>query len=157
MAEIMIVPGLYHNIAASDYHADPCAEPSLSSSIANLLLAKTPAHARLAHPRLNPEVQESPNAAMNLGSVAHEILLGKGGGFSVAPFDDYRTKEARAWRDETIANGRTPIKNDDYVIAGEMAKAVMIRMYSTPNAGRAFLVGDAETVVVWREGRRRPH
>lgn len=144
-------PGLYLDIPAAVYHADPCDEPSLSSSIANLLLAKTPAHARLAHPRLNPAFKESPTSAMNLGAVAHEILLGKGGGFMVSPFDDYRTKDARAWRDATIASGRTPIKDDDYTAACQMAQAIRRRLAETQEAGRAFLVGDAETVIVWKE------
>lgn len=144
-------PGIYYDIAAATYHADPCEEPSLSSSIANLLLEKTPAHARLAHPRLNPLVNRSFNAAMDLGSVAHEIVLGKGGGFEVSPFDDYRTKDARAWRAEAIERGVTPIKADDFAGAEQMATAVRAHIEETPGAESAFLNGASETVVIWRD------
>lgn len=144
-------PGIYEYMSAKIYHADPCGEPSLSSSIANLLLAKTPAHARLAHPRLNPLIKESSNAAMDLGSVAHELVLGKGRGFEVTPFCDYRTKEARAWRCEAIERGVIPIKADDFDTAEQMATMIRARVAETPGAERAFLDGAAETVVIWRD------
>lgn len=144
-------PGLYEHMDAGIYHADPCAEPSLSSGIANLLLTKTPAHARLAHPRLNPLMVSSATKSMSLGSVTHEILLGKGSGFEVCPFDDYRTKDARAWRGEAMANGVTPIKAEVHVTALEMAKAVRARMLDTPGAESAFIEGAAEAIVIWRD------
>jgi hypothetical protein len=49
-------PGIYLDVAANDYHADPCPAPSFTQSIAKVLLEKSPAHARLAHPRLCPPV-----------------------------------------------------------------------------------------------------
>jgi hypothetical protein len=147
----MIGPGVYYDMAAADYHADPCAEPSLSSSIANLLLTKTPAHARLAHPRLNPSFKAPSNAAMDLGSVAHEILLGKGAGFEISPFDDYRTKEARTWRDDALARGVIPIKAGDHDRAQQMADAVREKIVCTRDAVRAFWGGRVETVIVWRD------
>jgi hypothetical protein len=147
----VIGPGVYYDIAAADYHADPCEEPSLSSSIANLLLTKTPAHARIAHPKLNPDFARSTNAAMDLGSVAHEILLGKGAGFEISPFDDYRTKEARTWRDDVLARGLIPIKAGDHARAQQMAKAVHERVARTAEAAGVFWLGRPETVIVWRD------
>ena len=41
--------GIY-TLSAEAYHADPCPEPSLSASIANVLLQRSPAHARIQHP-----------------------------------------------------------------------------------------------------------
>lgn len=144
-------PGIHHDIAAADYHGDPCLEPSLSSSIARLLIEKTPAHARLAHPRLNPFFTHSTTKAMNLGSVAHEILLGKGGGFEISPFDDYRTKEARAWRDDVTMRGKIPIKDQDLSAAVSMADAVRAGLAEIPGAERAIMEGEAETVAIWRD------
>lgn len=46
-----------HDLDESTYHADPCAAPSLSSSIAKVLLFKSPLHARYCHPKLNPQHQ----------------------------------------------------------------------------------------------------
>lgn len=147
----MIGQWFYRNMPAAAYHADPCGEPSLSSSIAKLLLAKTPAHARHAHPRLNPTFTQSPTAAMTLGSVAHEILLGKGSGFEISPFDDYKTKDARAWRDDVVMRGKIPIKDQDLDAAVSMADAILARVAEIPGAERAFTDGDPETVVIWRD------
>ena len=44
-------PGI-HNLSAEVYHADPCVKPSLSSSIANVLLQQSPLHAWMAQ---NPQ------------------------------------------------------------------------------------------------------
>ena len=41
-----------HDIPPREYHADPCPAPSLSRSIAKLLVERSPAHAYAAHPRL---------------------------------------------------------------------------------------------------------
>lgn len=142
--------GIY-DMPAADYHADPVVDPSLSSSIAELLINATPRHAWHAHPRLNPEHEERSSAAMDLGSVAHEIVLGKGGGYAVSPYDTYASKEARAWRDAMITDGRTPVKEADYEIA--VARAVSIRrcLDATPGADLIFRQGTAEAVVVWRD------
>ena len=147
-------PGFY-SMSASQYHADPCPEPSLSSSIAKVLITQTPRHAWFAHPRLNPDKQErSASAAMDFGSVVHEILLGKGGGFTVSPYDDFRPKVARAWRDDMISSGKTIIKPDDLDRAAASATAVWQRVWMINGCATAFLEGHgvAETVLIWREG-----
>ena len=46
---------IHTDISAEAYHADPAPEPSLSSSVAKILVNLSPAHARIAHPRLNPD------------------------------------------------------------------------------------------------------
>ena len=85
MTGLCVPLGIHHDITAADYHSDCCDEPSLSSSIAGLLIDQTPKHAWTAHPRLNPNFKPESSPAMNLGSVAHELLLGKGGGFEISP------------------------------------------------------------------------
>lgn len=144
-------PGLYDSMDAATYHADPAEEPSLSSSIANILLTKTPLHARIAHPRLASAHEPKSSKAMDLGSVAHEILLGKGIGYEVCPFDNYLTKAAREWRDDAIACGKIPIKNDELDAAWEIASAARSVLDEFPDAGRALINGNAETVAIWRD------
>ena len=147
-------PGFY-SMSASQYHADPCPEPSLSSSIAKVLITQTPRHAWFAHPRLNPDKQErSASAAMDFGSVVHEILLGKGGGYTISPYDEFRSKEARAWRDGKIADGKTVIKAIDLDRAATSAAAIWERIAKIDACRTAFVKdeGVAETVIIWREG-----
>ena len=44
-------PGI-HVWSHEEYLSDPCPEPSLSRSIADILMAQSPLHAWCAHPRL---------------------------------------------------------------------------------------------------------
>lgn len=146
-----MITGIYDDIPAARYHADDLFdEPTLSSSIANILINETPRHARLAHPRLGGSARKA-TREMDLGSVAHEILLGRGGGFSISPFDEYRTKEARAWRDEVTDRGVTPIKDKDFRAAESMAGSLRSTLKSVRGAETAFSRGRAETVVLWRD------
>jgi len=76
-------PGIY-DIPETDYHADPIAEPSLSSSIAKILLARSPRHAWANHPRLNPNQEPETRREFDFGSAAHAMLLeGSMSNFSV--------------------------------------------------------------------------
>jgi PDDEXK-like uncharacterized protein DUF3799 len=144
--------GLHDDIDAARYHADEFFdEPTLSSGIAGKLLNETPKHARQAHPRLGGLVAKKATREMDLGSVAHEIVLGKGGGYVVSPYDEFRTKEAKAWRDETIESGATPIKDKDFRAAEQMAKSLRAVLAETPDAEDAFMMGRAEAVLLWRD------
>jgi hypothetical protein len=40
------------DVSTAEYHADPCAQPSLSASIARELIHKSPLHAWQVHPKL---------------------------------------------------------------------------------------------------------
>jgi hypothetical protein len=152
----MIGPGIYYGVSAAQYHADPCEEPSLSSGIVNLLLAKTPTHARLSHPRLNPTFfKEPPNSAMTLGSAAHEILLGKGGGIEIIDAPNWRKRkgfDAPQRRRDAIAAGLTPVLPTEYAVAKQIADAVLARVQHVRGAERAFRQGTPEVVAVWRDG-----
>jgi PDDEXK-like uncharacterized protein DUF3799 len=106
---ILMPIGVHDNVPAADYHVDPAPEPSLSSSIAKVLLKDTPRHAWHKHPRLNPLWQPEEDEKFDLGTVAHEVILGRGAGFDVFDYRDWRTGAAQKDRAESRANGRTPI------------------------------------------------
>ncbi len=79
------------------YHGDPCPEPSLSSTMANTIIEKTEIEAKLQSKRLNPTVEEKTSDAMDLGTLAHDYILSGGlAKFEVAPFDAWRSKDAKA-------------------------------------------------------------
>ena len=59
----------------ADYVRDPAPAPSLSASIAHLLLTRSPRHAWLAHPRLNPQWAPEEDERFDFGTIAHELLL----------------------------------------------------------------------------------
>tara|TARA_R110002051_G_C8754381_1_gene500678 strand:+ start:726 stop:1697 length:972 start_codon:yes stop_codon:yes gene_type:complete len=107
-----------HQISAERYHRDPCERPSLSSTVAKMLIDRSPAHAFTASPRLNPDWTPTNSATFDVGRAAHEAVLGAGGGYSVYPSDilgkggNVSTKEAKSWGEEQRAGGITPIKAD---------------------------------------------
>src|SRR3972149_4631152 len=54
-----------------EYIRDPAPEPSLSASVAHLLLTRSARHAWLAHPRLNPAWAPEATEQTDLGTLAH--------------------------------------------------------------------------------------
>lgn len=112
---------------AAKYHSDPYPTPTLSASIAHTMISRSPLHAWHQHPRLGGGSRTS-SAPMDLGSVVHELLLGKGAGYEVLPYDDFRTKEAREAKAAAINAGLIPIKTDDFQEAKAVASAVRSRV-----------------------------
>jgi len=115
-------PGFYPDCDAATYHADKLTpQPSLSSSIAKVILSQTPRHAWFEHPRLNPNYEPSDDSKFDLGSVAHELLLGKGAGFEIVQANDWRSKAAQERREEARKTGAKAILQKDYDRAAFMA------------------------------------
>lgn len=77
MASKSLKPGV-HRIPEAEYHADPAPAPSLSSGIARALLARSPRHAWIMSPRLNPEWAPVEKKAFDLGRAGHRAVLGVG-------------------------------------------------------------------------------
>jgi ATP-dependent helicase/nuclease subunit A len=117
----------------SVYLADPCPQPSLSSGVVNDLLTKSPEHVYARHPRLGGAASETSDT-MDIGTIAHQLLLGGDTRICEINRANYRSKPTkdnpegsipvgwtngaiRAARDEARANGLTPI------LAGAMAGA----------------------------------
>lgn len=146
---VILSPGIHDGIEAADYHSDPCPEPSLSGSIAIPLVHRSPRHAWHKHPRLNPSAEQDQSNRLDLGSVAHELLLGTGGGVAVIAADDYRSKDAREQRDAARAVGKTPVLGHVHVQAIAMADAARSFLDAALPQWRN---GKPEQVLIWREG-----
>lgn len=128
MSNIIIVdtgslgaPGLY-SMTTDQYHADPCPKPSLSHSLAKLVIRRTPYHAMKHHPKMGG-MPNSPTRPMMVGTAAHTLVLGKGSRLQVIDAPDYRTKAAQQLRDAALADGATPVLEADYALAQEMVPA----------------------------------
>lgn len=150
-------PGLYTDVSAAEYHADPCIKPSLSSSIAKILIddASSPAHARLAHPRFNPEAaQDDGDRKMEIGTVAHKIALGRGREVAIIDAATYQTKAAKEERAAAREAGHAPILAPDLARAEKAAASLRDAFGQIPELGFAFEpeCGLSEPVAVWREG-----
>lgn len=90
---------------------DLCEQPTLSSSVAKLLVSegRTPAHARMAHPRLNPDYEHEHKDAFDLGSACHDWLLGDGATVEWIDANDWRTLAAKDAREAARSSGQVPM------------------------------------------------
>ncbi len=95
----------------TEYHSDPCSKPSLSSSIAKVLIDSTPLHAWLQHPRLNPDHKPTNDGKFDLGTAAHDALLrGKTEDhFVIVDEKTWQKNSAKDERAEAYLAGKTPL------------------------------------------------
>jgi PDDEXK-like domain of unknown function (DUF3799) len=144
-------PGVY-DIPADDYHRDPCPEPSLSSSIAKLLVDATPMHAKAKHPRLTVGAVVENKREFDIGSAAHQLVLGDVDRIVAHGFDDYRKKEAQEVRDAAWKAGKIPLKPKEMRAVQAMHAAAEKQIAAHKEAAGAFHDGHPERTLVWREG-----
>lgn len=134
------------NVTEDEYHKDPCATPSLSASIAQILITESPLHAWLRHPRLGATPDEA-TVATNEGTVLHKLLLGKGAEIAVINMPDFRTNAAKEARDSASAAGQVPIIKHKF--AAIEAAAAMLRerceKFGFP------LTGESEVAIEWTD------
>ncbi len=144
-------PGIHLDIASADYFADPCESPSLTQSIASVLLDRSPRHAALRHPRLNPAWEPYEDTKFNIGNAAHKLLIGRGKELVIVEADDWRTKDAKAARDEAHEAGKVAILAHQHDTAEDMALAFKEQIAAIPDCAGAFDAasgGSGETVIV---------
>nr|MBC8360902.1 PD-(D/E)XK nuclease-like domain-containing protein [Candidatus Desulfatibia profunda] len=132
----MAEPGIYTDISEEDYHKDPSDIPSLSSSIAKIIWEKSPKHAWLAHPKLNPDYEPKNKTQFDIGNAAHAHLL-EGDGLKIVVIDasDYRKKETQEKRDALYALGKVPVLSKDWINVKEMADVAKGFIAETELAG----------------------
>lgn len=145
-------PGIHSFIAEDDYHRDPCAEPSLSASMAKLLVSQSPLHAWTAHPRLNPNwAPDVSSKQQDIGTAAHALLLGVGKGIQEIPFGDYRSNAAKEARIRARAAGMVPVLSDDVADVRAMVLSA-VQQVTAHEIGNVFDGCKAEQTMVWRDG-----
>ena len=135
-----------HDMPAWMYHKDPAPEPSLSSSLAKMLVDRSAAHAWRMHPKLGNRMDIfTSSREMNIGSAAHSVVL-EHDWDSIAFIDaaDYRTKAAKEARDKASAEGKTPILEKDRVLVEGMVSAMQKTGIFKPD----YLY---EKTLVWRD------
>lgn len=133
-------------VTTAEYLADPAPEPSLSSSIAKMLLDRSPAHARLAHPRLGGAASHS-TAATDLGTLIHRYVLGNGAEVEPIDADDFRTNAAKHARSRAREQGRIPVLAR---VAGVAVAAAACIRRELERVGVVF-DGESEVAILWQE------
>lgn len=151
--------GLLPDLPAAEYHADPCPSPSLSSSIAHVLLTRSPRHAWWRHPRLNRAYEREEAEQFDLGTAAHAYVLQGVETFEVIDAPDWRKDATKALRDAARAAGKVPLLSHQWTAVRAM-EATLQSQLAAVEAPRPFRAGDPEVTLVWREGavwcRARP-
>ncbi len=148
-------PTMAFDFPGADYFADPTPTPSLTQSIAKILLERAPAHARLAHPRLNPDWQPDEPTKYDIGNIAHTLLLGRGKDLVVIEGDDWvKDKKAKGKaRAAAQADGKLGVLSRDLAIGAAMAAAAREQL-AERGYGQDWDEGHAEVMIAWAEGDR---
>lgn len=126
----LTLPAGIHDISAEHYHGDPAPAPSLSSSIAKLIISRSALHAWTAHPKLNPNWEPKESKTFDIGRAAHRAVLGKGGDYVAIPEGILAsngaasTKEAKAFIEQAREAGLTPLKEAEVAQIEAMAAVV---------------------------------
>lgn len=144
--------GVY-DLPMAVYHGDCCDSPSISSSGLRTIWSRSPAHYWWESPYNPnpPEPKDRPH--FNVGRAAHHLLyLGRKGfddEFVVRPskWKDWRTAEAREWREEQIKAGRTIITDHELELITGMARA----LGAHPLVKAGILDGAVERSLIFRD------
>lgn len=138
-------------ISSQDYHRDPCPTPSLSSSVADILIKQTPYHAWLAHSRLNPEYEEKTTAEQEFGSAVHALLLNsEAERIVVVSGESWRKDAMRKVRDQSRADNKIPMLPDEFDHADWLAETAREQILAS-DVGEAFRRGVSERTLIWQE------
>jgi hypothetical protein len=141
-----------HWLPMGEYSSDPCLEPSLSNSIARILVTQSPSHAKAAHPRLNPQHEPEESSRFDIGSAAHALLLeGDNDAIAVVDADDWRKKTSQDLRDQARGDGKYPILSKHFGDLLAMVETARTFIHGSELSG-IFENGQAEQTIIWQEG-----
>lgn len=149
-------PGIYRDIDVAAYHNDPCDQPSLSQSIAKIIIDRSPLHAAVAHPRLTVQETDDEEAekyvkAKAIGDAAHKIMIGRGKDLAVCKADSWRSDKAKELRADAEAAGHLPILVKHLDTAHKLVFAAREQIECHEEAD-CFKVGSGEVALIWKEG-----
>ncbi len=136
--------GVYLGLAEEHYFA----QPRLGSTDL-VLLHKDPASWWYGS-RYNPDRPvRDPTPEMEFGKALHALVLEGEEAYdersAVSPYDDFRTKESRIWRDEQVINGRIVMTADMDLRVRHMSALIL----NHPELGAALKAGMSEVSVLF--------
>lgn len=141
-------------LSDADYFADNVLPdtPTLSQSIAKLLVDQSPLHAWAAHPRLGNCADRDSTKALDDGTLMHHMLLGTGEGSVVLiDADNFRTKAAQEARDLAIAAGKLPVLAHQHAALTAGVRMMRDRMADAGVDMDLFDAAQSEAGILWYE------
>jgi hypothetical protein len=155
LSALRLQEGIHLNVPERDYHGDCADGVSASASILKKVYLQSPLHAKHAHPKLNPDFEESPSTdAQATGSILHAMVLGQSAPYRELPYDSYRTSAAKEARDKALDYGLIPILSHKLLEIYLVAEALRIRLQDDhPEIYEALMHEETirEGTVIWRE------
>lgn len=152
---MILAPGIHPEVPSDTYHSDQVAEqPSLSASIAVELVTKSPAHAKAAHPRLNPYLVREDRKAFDLGSCVHSLLLENRAPedvIYVVEHDSWRTNAAKEAAEYARGQGMIPLLDKDNEDVLTMVTAARRQIGEHTASPPLLTDGQPEVTLVWDE------
>lgn len=143
------VIGIHYHYPEDAYRKDPCPSPSLSQSIAKVLVDESEVHAYMAHPRLGGRPPK-PSKRMDVGSICHALMLGKPlPEIEHIECDDYKKKDNQALRDLAIEAGKIPLNNKEWGEQGSIIRAAEILRNKLQSLGVTFDPDHCEVAMFW--------
>ena len=131
-------PGVYDNIPEAVYHRDPVPGGSLSSSGARKLLAPS-CPALFRHEQTHPQPHKK---TFDLGSAAHELVLGEGPG--ICSRRRRHAHQGREGQRDAPEEGKSLLPNSSGCRRWRNAQAA-------PIAGACFRPGTGRAVLFWKD------
>lgn len=140
------------DIPSDQYHADQVADgPTLSASIAKILVGQSPAHAKAAHPRLNPNLKRDDDPKFELGNVCHSLLLQGIEIAQVLGYDNWRTAAAKEDRELARQHGLIPMLAHQWGDVEAMVNATHAWIAGLDVNPLPFTDGQPEKTLIWEE------
>lgn len=133
--------GIY-DMPDAEYHADPVPSGSLSNTEARRIL-NCPAKYKWFKGRQEHKQE------FEFGHAAHLAALGIGADVVVCDFDDWRTKAAKAERDEARAAGKSPVLAREWDTVQEMVAA--LHRHPIANTLLTSQGGRSEQSMFWQD------
>jgi hypothetical protein len=147
--------GLFAGVPAQLYHEDPLPTPSLSNHFLATLHEKSPRHAWIGHPRLNPAWRRRPSTdGQDFGSAAHAAVLGAGR-VKIIEAKNYLSDFAKTARKQAYLNGEVPVLKPRWELIQEMRRVLLAKLSSLestiPNVFDERWQGRPEVMAAWQE------
>jgi hypothetical protein len=141
---VITEPGVYP-MSHAEYLADPVPGGSLSSSGARMLLPPS-CPALYRYRQDHPEHKD----VFDVGTAAHQLVLGTGPEIVVVDAPDWRSKAAKEARDEARTAGDVALLLDDYSRVVFMAEAIRRHPLAGPLLARSDV--QPEQTLIWHDG-----
>jgi hypothetical protein len=146
-----MTPGVY-DLSSDQYHADELGDtPTLSASLANVLLQQSPMHAWAAHPKLNPDFEKKAEDKFDLGRIVHSLLLEGLDVMDVLAFPDYKTNAAKEAKALARSHGRIPILGHQAHAVTQMVNAVAQQLGTLNIDPVPLTAGKPEQTIAWTD------